>query len=516
MHAEVLTLRKEFMNLEWRGATHNRPFLASCECLRRRGGVVPFFRTAKPGSSLKPENGLTNPSEIVTPHIADQLAEYAASLRYDDLDSATTESVKVLLIDSIGCAIAAHGEPMMERCRALSAGIGGQSTVIGTSHRTTMDLAAFVNGGAIRYYDMNDAYSGPGDPGHPSGVISACLAAAESQRASGTELLASIALAFEVNCRILDGSQLIPNGWDNTLPSSPAAAVAAGKLLGLDQRELTHAINLALISHLPTFQTRVQTLSDWKGLADAQAARNGVFAAQLAQQGITGPAPIFEGTCGLFRQLGFQFDMAINDFGGRSGKFKVNETRIKPYAAEFFSLTAIKAAVELAPLIDDLDNIREIQVDTSALGYKYLAQEPEKWHPRTRDAADHSMPFIVARAIVDGTITPDSYAPAAIDDPRVRMLMPKVIVREDPQFSAMYPAKSPNRVIVRRADGSSIESQVDDFPAFPSRAELEQKFHSNVRRHWTDDQCSRALDGLWRLDQSEDISDVFSLLLVER
>ncbi|HXX71818.1 MAG TPA: MmgE/PrpD family protein, partial [Candidatus Acidoferrum sp.] len=342
------------------------------------------------------------------------------------------------------------------------------------------------------------------------------LAVGEAQSVSGEALIVSIALVYEVSCRLADGSHLIPNGWDFTLHSVPAAALAAGTLLGLDQALLTQAVNLGVVAHIPTFQTRVQTLSDWKGLADAQATRDGVFAALLAQQGITGPAPIFEGTHGIFRQLGGDFEIAIDDFGGRGGEFKINETSLKPYPAEGFSLSAIKAALEIAPLIDDLERIRDIQVDTTALGYKYIGKEREKWNPKTRDAADHSMPFIVARALLDRAITVDSYSPAAINDPRVLPLMAKISVREDPALTKLYPAQTPNKLTVRLNDGSTLESRVDDVPRCTSRPEVEEKFRANVSRHWRNDQASRALDKLWRVEELKDISELFSSLVVER
>jgi 2-methylcitrate dehydratase len=445
--------------------------------------------------------------------VAHRLAAYASALRYSDLDPATVEAVKVRVVDAIGCAIAAHDEPMVQKCRALSAAFAGGCTVIGTRQRTTMDFAAFVNGAAIRYLDMNDTYLGAGDPGHPSDNLSACLAAAETQHASGEALIVSIALAYEVNCRLLEGSRLIPNGWDYTLQTLPASALASGKLLGLSAEQLAQAINISLVANIPTFQTRVQTLSDWKGLANAQSTRNGVFAALLAQQGITGPAPIFEGTHGVFRQLGAEYEVAIEEFGGRGGTFQIHRTSLKRYPSEFFSLTAIQAAIDLAEQVGDIEGVREIQVDTTRLGHYFLGSEPEKWHPKTRDAADHSLPYMVARAMLDGTITRESCSPAAIEDPRLQRLMAKVTVREAAELTAKYPADVPNRLTVTLADGRKLVQQVDSLPGFAgramSRADVEAKFKANVGKHWSADRISTVLDVLWRLDEMKDVSELF-------
>lgn len=462
---------------------------------------------------------MTNHPPVPADDIAHQLARYAAGLRFEDIDDATLQATKTLLVDSVGCAVAAHASPTVSKCRALVPDFPGPCTIIGTGQRATMDTAAFVNGSAIRYLDMNDTYMGPGDPGHPSDMLSACLAVAEARKATGRELLTAIVLAYEVNLRLLDGSRLIPNGWDYTYMTLPATALAVGKLMGLEVEQLAQAVNISLISHIPTFQSRAQAVSDWKGLANAQATRDAVFAAQLAQQGVTGPAPMFEGTFGVFKQLGAEFQVDLDAFGGRGGQFRINRTSIKPYSSEWFALTAIRAAIDLAPEIGDLDAIENVQVDTTFRGWKFLAAEPEKWNPLTRDAADHSMPFIVARALLDREITADSYSPQAIADPRLQKLMKKVSVTEDKALTAMFPAKTPNRLVVRMKDGRVLQRQVDDLPGFAgrmmNRAEVEEKFGANVRKFWSREEADRALGVLWKLEQASGLAELFKTLIVK-
>jgi 2-methylcitrate dehydratase len=451
-------------------------------------------------------------------NLAQRLAGYAHDLHFEDIDAQSLEAARTLFIDSIGCAIASHHSPTVAKCRALVPGFPGPCTVLGTSARTTMDMAAFVNGAAVRYLDMNDTYMGPGDPGHPSDMLPACLAVAQAQGRTGEALVTAMVMAYEVNCRLLDGSVLLPHGWDFTYMTLPATALAAGKLMNLDAAQLTQAVNLALVAHLPILQTRAQHLSDWKGLADAQATRDAIFAAQLAQQGVSGPAPIFEGTFGVFRQLGAEFTIDVDGFGGRSGQFRINATSIKPYSAEWFALTAIRAAIDLAPQVDDLLDVEEIRVATTSRGYQFLAAEAEKWDPRSRDAADHSMPFIVARALLDRSITIGSYSPESIQDPRLQRLMAKVKVKEDPALTAMFPGKSPNRLTLRLKDGRVLQRQVDDLPGFAgrmmSRSEVEDKFRGNVAGLWSDDQSSRALESMWQLEKIQDVDALLARFIV--
>ena len=204
--------------------------------------------------------------------------------------------------DTIGCGIGAFDERPVRICRDVALAVRGNSTIIGTNRRTTADLAAFANCAAFRYLDFNDTYVGRFSV-HPSDHIAACLAVAEAEGSSAQELITAIVVAYEVNCRLVDACDISTRGWDPTVMSLPAVALAAGKLMKLAPDQLTHAVNIAINDHIPMAQTRVQTLSDWKGLSDAEAGRNAVFAALLARNGLTGPAPIFEGRSGFFQQV---------------------------------------------------------------------------------------------------------------------------------------------------------------------------------------------------------------------
>src|SRR5580692_10904055 len=135
--------------------------------------------------------------------LAERLAAYADRLRYEDIDAATIERVKTHLIDTIGCGIGAFDEGPVGICRNVALAVSGNATIIGTNRRTTPELASFANGAACRYFDFNDTYVGRFAV-HPSDHITACLAVAEAERASAQELITSIVIAYEVNCRLVD------------------------------------------------------------------------------------------------------------------------------------------------------------------------------------------------------------------------------------------------------------------------------------------------------------------------
>jgi 2-methylcitrate dehydratase len=441
--------------------------------------------------------------------LAERLADYASRLRFDDLDAATVERAKAHVIDTLGCGIAAFDEPPVRICRevALAAG-SGDATVIGTARRTSMELAAFANGAAVRYYDLNDSYVG-GLAGHPSDDIAACLAVAEAERASAAELVTAIVLAYEINCRLIDAFDVTTRGWDSPVFTLPAVALAAGKLMRLSPDKLAQAVSLALNDHIPMGQTRAQTLSDWKGLADAEASRNAVFAARLARAGITGPAPIFEGRKGFFQLISGPAEVDVGAFGGQGRPFRIHRCGMKTFPAVVYSQTAIVAAIEVAKEVGDLARIAAIEVATTRRGLQQAGSEPEKWAPDTKETADHSLPYLVARAMFDGDIGNDSYAADRLRDPRILAFMRRITVKEDPAFAKPNGNAPPTRVTATLDGGRQVTRQVDDMPGFPgkpmTRAEVERKFRANVGKRWPAERTAEILQALWALDRTDDL-----------
>ena len=434
--------------------------------------------------------------------LADRLAAYADGLRHDDLDAATIERVKSHFIDTIGCGIAAFDERPVRICRDVALVVAtGTATVIGTNRRTTPDLATFANGAAIRYYDLNDSYVG-GLAGHPSDHIAACLAVAESERSSAAELITAIVLAYEINCRLIDAFDVTSRGWDAPVFSLPAVALAAGKLMKLSRAQLAQAVSLAINDHIPMAQTRVQALSDWKGLADAEAGRNAVFAAQRARAGLTGEPAVVD----------------VGAFGRRGVPFRIHQCGIKAYPAVVYAQTAVVAGIEVARKAGDLDRVAAIEIATTKRGYQRAGSEPEKWTPDTRETADHSLPYITARAMFDGDITNDSYAPAKLSEPRILAFMRKITVKEDPALTARVGAMVPTRVTAILDDGRRVSSEVDDVPGFPgrpmNRTEVERKFGANVGGRWPRERTDAVLQELWAVDRTRDIAALLGKLLL--
>jgi 2-methylcitrate dehydratase len=460
-----------------------------------------------------------NPSPPLSPRrgrpLAEQLAAYAHALRYDDLDAATVERIKLHVIDTIGCGIGAFQERAVGICRDIALAVPGSATIIGTRQRTTPDLASFANGAAFRFLDFNDTYVGRFAV-HPSDNIAACLAVAEVERASAEDLMTAIALVYEVNCRLVDSLDIATRGWDPPVFGLPAVALAAGKLMKLDPERLTHAVSLALNDHIPMAQTRIQTLSDWKGLAAAEAARNAVFAALLARGGVTGPSPIFEGRSGFFKQVSGPGNVDVDSFGRRGVPFRIHQCSLKAYPAVIYTQTAIVAGIEVAKEAGPLDRIAAIEIATTRRGFERTGSEAEKWSPQTRETADHSLPYITARAMFDGDITNESFAPHMYRDPRILAFMQKIKVSEDPILASRGAGAVPTRVTAVLLDGQRISREIDHAPGFAARPmnrdEVERKFRGNVGQRWEKDRTDKILQTLWALDRTNDLSSLLGEL----
>src|SRR5208282_674014 len=451
--------------------------------------------------------------------LAERLADYADRLRYDDLDATTIEQVKSLVIDTLGCGIAAFDEPPVRVCREVAMASGaGAATVIGTHRRVAADLASFANGAAFRYYDLNDAYE-HGLTGHPSDHIAPSLAVAETERASATELVTAIVLAYEVNCRLIDAIDITSRGWDTPVFSLPAVALAAGKLMKLPRDRLAQAVNLAVNDHIPMGQTRTQTNSDWKGFADAEAGRNAIFAAVLARGGITGPAPVFEGRKGFFELVSGPADVQVGIFGGRGAPFKIHQCGMKAYPAVIYSQTAIVAGIEAAREIGNLDRVAALEIATTRRGYEQTGRDREKWTPENRATADHSLPYITARAMFDRDITNESYAPERLRDPRILTFMRKITVKEDPSFAKPKGNAPSTRITATLDDGRTVVRQVDDLPGFPgrpmSRADVERKFRGNVGKRWPREHTDVILQSLWEFDRIDNLPSMLDQLFLQ-
>ncbi|MEW6543083.1 MAG: MmgE/PrpD family protein [Nitrospirota bacterium] len=461
--------------------------------------------------------------------IADRLADYSRSLSFTTLPPDAIHEAKRRLLDSLGCAF---GSWSAEPCRiarriAQSVKVPGGATLWGTGWKTLPDLAAFANGALVRYLDFNDTYLSK-EPAHPSDNLSAALAVGETVRASGKQVVEAIVLAYEVQCRLCDAAALRPRGWDHVTYGPFSSTLAAAKLLKLSEEQTVQAVNLAGVANVALRQTRVGALSMWKACAFSNAARNGVFAALLAQAGMTGPSPIFEGAKGFTSLVSGPLDLpplgGQRQTDGQPAPFKILETYIKHYPVEYHAQTAVEAALVVRDQLlkaegpSALAGITEVEIGSYDVAIEIIGRDEEKWRPRTRETADHSFPYCVAVALLDGTVTLKSFGPRRLADPTLHRLMQKVRVVRLEDFADWYPQAMPTRVTVRTEAGKEYVKQVDfplGHPRNPmSDREVEEKFRALAGGRLDRGRAGKVIEAVWRLDRLKDTGELMPLLKI--
>src|SRR5271157_1972735 len=349
-------------------------------------------------------------------YLTDRLADFALDTRFEDLPAEVVKEAKRRLLDSLACAIGALDEPAPQIARRLASRIQGDpsATLIGGG-QSAPDWAAFSNGVHIRYLDCNDTYLSL-EPAHPSDNWAAVMAAGQLAGADGKAWITAAAVAYEVQCRLCDASSIRARGWDHPTYGSISAALAAARLLGLTHEKTLHALGIAGTTGTALRLTRAGELSMWKGCAFAFAARNAIFATMLASIGMTGPAPLFEGEMGFFQQVSGPFSLPTLG-GPAAADWMLPRTSIKFVPAEYHSQSAIAAAFALRPQIGDPARIRGIEIATFRAAVEIIGKDPEKWRPKTRETADHSLPYCTAVALVDGRVSAGQFAPERLRDP---------------------------------------------------------------------------------------------------
>lgn len=394
------------------------------------------------------------------------LAEFVVRARLADLSEAALQQLEIRVLDTIGVAIGALDAEPIEAIGELTRELGGEplSSLIGGG-KTAPDRAAFYNGALSRYLDYMDSYLAAGETNHPSDNLGAVLAAAEMKGASGAEFLTALAVAYQVHTRLSDVAPVRAKGFDHTTQGAYAAAAGVAKALGLTREQTANAIAISGTANNALRVTRTGALSHWKGLAYPNTAMAATFAALLAAHGVTGPAEVFEGNKGFKETIAgpFEIDWRKEDLE------RVLRTILKKHNAEIHSQSAIDAALEIRARPGFSPSaVRAVRLATFDVAYHIIGggEEGEKRIVRTKEEADHSLPYMLAVALIDGEVQPEQYRPERIVAADVQDLLRKVTITPDPELSARFPGLLPARLEVELDDGSVASASRDDYHGF--------------------------------------------------
>ena len=454
------------------------------------------------------------------------LSSYACNLTYEDLPPEVVHQVKRTVADTLGCAVGGYLSEPAKVARKLAGDVTSKTSarILGTYDQSSLDMAGFANGVMVRYLDCNDSYFSPGG-GHPSGTALGIPAGAGGGRLPPvsprifparrrTDHNGRSPWPYETFCRIAD--HVPDNQWDQGVLSVIGAACAAGKILGLDEEQMGHAISLAVVPNVPLRVTRMGELSMWKGCAAAAATRAGIFAAQLAAEGMTGPFEPFEGRKGLWEQA-IGYPIELDAMGGDDASFRITDTIFKFYPSQIHTQAPIDLAIHLHDRVD-VGDIASIKIQSYRSAVSSASTEPEKWDPQTRETADHSIPFLAAVGLRDGEVTPATFAPDRIADPGLRTIINKMRIDENVEFTERYPAEYNCRIEVIKNNGQTEVAETS-FPKGHGKnplsdADVDAKFRRLACPTITEQQCEQALELIWSLENLPNIQDIFDSLVV--
>ncbi|MEL6636848.1 MAG: MmgE/PrpD family protein [Bacteroidota bacterium] len=398
-----------------------------------------------------------------------KLAAFTSSRSFSDLSEPAVRELKIRLLDSLGCAIGAQEGAPIRRIKNQIDDFGGtpHSALIGGS-KTAPDRAAFYNSALVRYLDYNDSYLAKGETCHPSDNIGSILAAGEYNDIDGKTFLTALGIAYQVHCRLSDVAPVRHKGFDHTVQGAYGCAAGTAYALGLHPDQTANAIAIAATAYNALRVTRTGNLSNWKGLAFPSTGWTSNHSAFLALRGITGPEEVFEGNKGFMDSIAgdFDIDWAQEDLE------RVTATIIKKYNAEIHSQATLEGLIELRDEHQfDPADIEKIVLNTFDVAFHIIGggEEGGKKNIRTKEEADHSLPYMMAAALLDGQVLPAQYQPDRILRDDIQTLLQKVEVYEKPAYSDRFPAEEACDITIHFKDGRTLYREKRDYEGFHTR-----------------------------------------------
>jgi len=443
------------------------------------------------------------------------LAAFVVGASFDNLSESARLQLKIRILDSLGCAIGAlQAEPVrLIREQIDDFGGTGHCTLIGGG-RTAPDRAALFNGALVRYLDFNDSYLAKHETCHPSDNLAPVLAAAEYARGKGREFLTALAVAYQVQCRLSDVAPVRARGFDHTTQGSFAVAAGVSQALGLDQRRTANAIAISGTAFNALRVTRTGALSHWKGLAYPNTSCCCTHAAFLAMRGITGPPEVFEGNKGFMQAIAGEFHI---DWSAENLE-SPTRTIVKKYNAEIHSQSAIEGILELKREYGfRAEDVGQIELETFDVAYNIIGggEEGDRRMVRSKEEADHSLPYILAVALIDSQVMPPQYQPERIARSDVQALLQRITVRPAEDLSRRFPDDMPCRFPVHLRYGRLLPQEKRNYEGFHSAPiawdGIVKKFEQ-LAEPYTSAQLRREIVGaVWEIEAIP-VTDVLALL----
>jgi len=461
---------------------------------------------------------LTNSNVPAKETVTAKMSRWAAKLQFKDLSNEAVYQAKRFLLDSLGCALGGYQQHdvkiALEVLKEIAA--HGPATVVGTGEHLDAVSASLANALMIRCMDYNDIYWKQ-DPSHPSDIFPAAIAACERIGSDGKELIVGLVLGHEFEMRLCEAAfpGVRERGWHHATLTAFASPIVAGRALHLTWEQIQHAIGISASRHCTLGAVTAGKLTMMKNTVDPMATQSGVFAALLAEKGYTGPEHVIDGKEGLTHVFKPEWKLnLLTDGLGES--WRITQCGMKAFPTEALTHTPISAVLDLVKNNDlQPDDVQKIQIRSLARAADILS-DPSKYDPHTKETADHSLPYVIAAALVDRQVTPAQFTMEKILHPKIRQQLNKVEVVADPEIEKVFPALQRVIVQIETKDGRSLSKQLD-FPKGDPRnpltdREIEEKFSALADGVLSDSAQKRVKEAVWTLERVGSVGDLMALM----
>jgi len=453
----------------------------------------------------------------VSDTITATMARWAAELRFEDFSDDAVHQARRYLLDSVGCALGGY---LQHDCKialeVLGAHAGsGASTVIGSGRKMDPISASLLNSLMVRVMDYNDIYWKQ-DPSHPSDIIPAAMACGELRGLDGKELVVGIILGHEFEQRLCEAAfpGIRERGWHHATLTAFASPIVAGRMLGLGWEQIQHAIGISASRHATLGAVTAGKLTMMKNTVDPMATQSGVIAALLAEKGYTGPEHIIDGKEGLVHCFGPEWKLPILT-DGLGDSWRITQCGMKAYPTEALTHAPISCVLDLMQDHDlTADLVEQVHIRSLARAADILA-DPSKYDPRSKETADHSLPYVIAAAVAERQVTPLQFTDEKIMDPTIRAQLNKVVVVADPEIEKLFPDLQRVIVTIKTTDGREFTKQVD-YPKGDPRnpltdREVEEKFDALAEPVVGKAGLQPIKDACWGLEKQSSITTFMEL-----
>ena len=363
------------------------------------------------------------------------------------------------ILDSLGCAISAlPGAPFAAlREQFAEYRSGGSCTLIGGG-KTAPDQAALFNSGLVRYVDLLDSYMSPGGLCHPSDNFGAILAAAEHAKASGEDFMLALAVAYEIQCRFTAVVPVMAKGFNHAIQLAISAAAGAGKLFGLTDEQIAHAISIATVDNISLTCVHVEPVSQWKGFSPGMTGMRAVYSASLAKRGFTGPSGLFEGPSGLLRMFDQKIDVDWSD----DSLEIIKRTIMRKFCSLIHGQPVLEAVLKLKRdhgLV--AEEIESVRCDIFQSGFDIAGGGAfgSKDRPQTKEQADYNLKYLIAAALLDDEVGPAQLEQSRVQAADAQALLSRVVIRPDDALTAKYPHELGTRIAIKTKDGRTFDRE---------------------------------------------------------